>query len=76
MFDLFQQSLQVKPTEKPSPERIPQHTFHIFHVAMGQPDTARHPVWNQSSELDTLSWMNLGDEIKKVGSFLDSRWFV
>lgn len=64
MFDLFSKSLQDETGDKPISEADPH--FHIIHVLSSSPDESRHPLWNQCSELDTLSWKTMPDELKKV----------
>ncbi|KLO18412.1 hypothetical protein SCHPADRAFT_993633 [Schizopora paradoxa] len=63
MFDLFIRSLQDDLGDKPITDAEAQ--FHIIHVLSSAPDESRHPLWNQSSELDTLSWKTMPDELKK-----------
>ncbi len=64
MFDLFSRSLQEEIGDKPINESVAR--FHIIHIMNGAPDESRHPLWNQSTELDTLSWKTMPDELKKV----------
>jgi hypothetical protein len=71
MFDLFIRSLQDDLGDKPITDAEAQ--FHIIHVLSSAPDESRHPLWNQSSELDTLSWKTMPDELKKVRMHLQRR---
>jgi hypothetical protein len=43
-----------------------EFSCHLWHFAAGQPDGAKHPYWNSSSTLDSLTWTMIPAELKKV----------
>ncbi|KAH8119381.1 hypothetical protein DFH11DRAFT_1540206 [Phellopilus nigrolimitatus] len=77
MFDLLfktQQSGKEVLLDKSS-ENQTASLCHIIHISFGKPDEARHPLWNQMSNLDTLSWKSLPDELRKMVSEACQVWF-
>ena len=71
MFDMLKSGISQKP---PRPltfnDKQPKEEFscHLWHFAAGQPDDAKHPLWNSSPTLDTLTWSTVPTELKKVSA--------
>lgn len=60
LFDILHNSLA---SAGPKDSRI--HVSHIIHIAGSPPDSARRPLWNTLSYLDSVSWDTLPVELKK-----------
>jgi hypothetical protein len=43
-------------------------SYHLWHFAAEKPDGNMHPIWNNSSALDSLTWETLTDELEKVSA--------
>jgi len=71
MFDILKSGVNQKPLRplnlnESRDKRKEDFSCHLWHFAAGQPDDAKHPLWNSSSTLDTLTWPTVPAELKKV----------
>ncbi|TFK66292.1 hypothetical protein BDN72DRAFT_844507 [Pluteus cervinus] len=39
--------------------------FHLFHIAASPPDTTKHPQWNSTPHLDSITWDDLPLELTR-----------
>jgi hypothetical protein len=66
MFDI----LRGSPIDRCMPERGAGNqrlACHLIHIAACPPDASRHPVWNNNSKFDHVSWESLPKEFTQVG---------
>lgn len=79
MFDLFlssHRSSREVAQDKPPLDGQAGPLCHIIHVSAAAPDDVRHPLWNQTSCLDSLSWKTLPEELRKVCALICSCCFT
>ena len=70
LFDLFLSSPRTTKEDKsPVAESQTGPLCHIIHISACHPDESQHPSWNQTTNLDTLTWKTLPDELRKVRYF-------
>src|ERR1700761_9210202 len=77
MFDTLKSGVNQKtlrPLSLNEPRDRPKEVFsyHLWHFAAGQPDDAKHPRWNRSPDLDSLTWKTVPTELKKVSALPSS----
>jgi hypothetical protein len=63
--------METKPLQSPTQPRDTQHQIprlvcHILLVAASAADNAQRPLWNNSPQLDDVTWETLPTELKKV----------
>ncbi|KAI9450141.1 hypothetical protein BJY52DRAFT_1304125 [Lactarius psammicola] len=70
MFDILKGGVNQKPLRplslnesRDKPKEV--FSYHLWHFAAGQPDDAKHPRWNNSPALDSLTWKTIPAELKK-----------
>jgi hypothetical protein len=73
MFDILKSGVNQKPLRplnlnESRDKQKEEFSCHLWHFAAGQPDDAKHPLWNSLPTLDTLTWTTVPAELKKVGS--------
>ncbi|KAL5507278.1 hypothetical protein ACEPAH_6734 [Sanghuangporus vaninii] len=65
LFDHFLSSPRSTKEDKSSTEAQTGPLCHIIHISACQPDESQYPLWNQTTNLDTLTWKSLPDELRK-----------
>ena len=73
MFDTLKNGINQKPLRslnlnEPRDKPKEELTCHLWHFAAGKPDDAKHPFWNSSPALDTLTWETVPEELKSVSA--------
>jgi hypothetical protein len=75
MFDIFKNGIKQKALDpislnecRDKSEDSEEFSYHLWHVAAGQPDNAKHPYWNSSPTLDNLTWTTVPTELKKASA--------
>jgi hypothetical protein len=69
MFEVLSSSQdadRIHSSEKSGVQESNHDSHHIIHIAYCPPDNSLNPLWNQVTELDTLSWKTMPEELAKV----------
>jgi hypothetical protein len=72
MFDILRSGVNQRPLRplslnEPRDKPKEEFSYHLWHFAAGKPDGAKHPRYNHSPTLDSLTWKTVPAELRKVG---------